>query len=189
MIVLILGEIWTPNTLPLTSLKEDNIVERFSGEIWPGKLTGVTPDPYRVKGVNQNHRINVLKPSSSKSSSHRKYKSSSEFHTFPEKRNEWLRILVNSCIKEMNKIGMTKKKKSCASMLQKEERYAISKIKRTVGMKIMVEDSRRCNIPAVRKRLDSCRINKTKTFNFALYTLIVWVGPTDTCEHTPYMDR
>ena len=43
--------------------------------------------------------------------------------------------------------------KSCVVRYQEERRYAISKIIRTVGMKITVEDSKGCNITAIRKIL------------------------------------
>ncbi|MPC46588.1 hypothetical protein E2C01_040310 [Portunus trituberculatus] len=45
------------------------------------------------------------------------------------------------------------KEESCAARSWEEGRHAASKIKRAVGMKIAVEDSKRCNTAAVKKRL------------------------------------
>ena len=54
----------------------------------------------------------------------------------------------------------------CVVRLQEEERHEFNKIRRTVSMKIGIEDSKRCNIPVVRKRLKKVSqrrgIDKTK---------------------------
>ncbi|MPC46077.1 hypothetical protein E2C01_039786 [Portunus trituberculatus] len=51
-------------------------------------------------------------------------------------------------------------------VLEEEEgRHTVSKIRRVVGIKTAVEDSKRCNIVAVRKKLKTVnqrRVNKTK---------------------------
>ena len=47
-----------------------------------------------------------------------------------------MRILVNSYIREVDGIGMRERKKLCVASLWKEERYAVSMIRRVVGMKV-----------------------------------------------------
>ena len=76
----------------------------------------------------------------------------------PEK--ERMRVLVNSCIREMDRIWMRGRRE------MQERRHAVSKINRAVSRKTAIEDSKRCNIPAVRKAEDrqSRRIDKTKSF-------------------------
>ena len=64
-----------------------------------------------------------------------------------------MKILVNSCIKEVDRIGMRVSRKLCAVRARERVRHAISKFKRAVNMKIIVEDSKRYNIAAVCKRL------------------------------------
>jgi len=59
-----------------------------------------------------------------------------------------VKILVNSCIIEMDRIGVRINKKSCAAGPRKEGRHAVSKFKRAVSMKTTVEDSKRCNTAA-----------------------------------------
>ncbi|MPC81589.1 hypothetical protein E2C01_076214 [Portunus trituberculatus] len=53
----------------------------------------------------------------------------------------------------MDRIGMIERRKPSAARPQEEVRHAVSKIKRAVSMKIAIKDSKRCNIPEVRKRL------------------------------------
>ncbi|MPD01703.1 hypothetical protein E2C01_097243 [Portunus trituberculatus] len=48
---------------------------------------------------------------------------------------------------------MRGRRKPCAARLQEEGRHAVSKISRTVSMKIAIKDRKRCNISAVRKKL------------------------------------
>ena len=64
-----------------------------------------------------------------------------------------MRILVYSCIREVDRIGVRGRRKSCVARPREEERHAVSKIKRAVSMKIAVKDSKRGNIAAERKRL------------------------------------
>lgn len=52
-----------------------------------------------------------------------------------------MRILVNSCVREVDRIGVRERRKSCAARPWEEGRHAVSKIRRAVGMKIAVEDS------------------------------------------------
>ena len=59
-----------------------------------------------------------------------------------------------------------RKRKSCVARLREEGRYAVSKIRRPGGIKMAIEDSERCNIPALRRRLKTVSykrgIDKTK---------------------------
>jgi len=66
-----------------------------------------------------------------------------------------VKILVNSCISEVDRIGVRVSRKSCALRPQEGRRHAVSKFRRTVSMKITVEDSQRCNIAVERERLKS----------------------------------
>ena len=49
-----------------------------------------------------------------------------------------MKILVNSCIRKMDKIGMKRSRKSCASRVEEGCRRAVSKFRRAVSMKIAV---------------------------------------------------
>ena len=49
-----------------------------------------------------------------------------------------MKILVNSCIRKLDRIGMRRIRKTCAARLQ--ERHAVSKFRRAVSMKIAAED-------------------------------------------------
>ncbi len=55
----------------------------------------------------------------------------------------------------MDRIGTRVSRKSCAARPQEGERHAVSKFRRAVTMKIMVEDSMRSNTVAVIGRLKS----------------------------------
>ena len=50
---------------------------------------------------------------------------------------------------------MRRRGKSCAARLQEQGRHAVSKIRRVVSMKIAVKESKRGNIAAMRKRLNT----------------------------------
>ena len=47
---------------------------------------------------------------------------------------------------------MRGRRKTCAAMLQENGRHTVSNINIVLSMKIVIEDSKRCNIKAVRKR-------------------------------------
>ena len=55
----------------------------------------------------------------------------------------WLTLAL-----ELDRIGM--RRRSCATRLQKKGRHAVCKINRAVGMKLAIEESKRCNILAKR---------------------------------------
>ena len=78
-----------------------------------------------------------------------------------------LRILVNSCIREVDRIGVTGRSNSCAARPREQGRHAVNKIRRAVSMEIAVKDSKGGNIAAMRKRLKTGsqrRVDKTKSF-------------------------
>ena len=50
-----------------------------------------------------------------------------------------MKILVNSCIKKMDRIRMRRSRKSCAAKPWEKWRHAVGKFKREVNMKIVVE--------------------------------------------------
>ena len=78
-----------------------------------------------------------------------------------------MRVLVNSCIRELDKIGVRGRGKLCVVRFQEEGRHAVSKIYRAVIIKIMKEDRKKCNIMTVRKKdEDSQRrgVEETKSF-------------------------
>ena len=52
-----------------------------------------------------------------------------------------MRILVYSCIREVDRIGVRERRQSCAARPPEEGRHAVSKIRRAVSMKVTVEDS------------------------------------------------
>ena len=71
--------------------------------------------------------------------------------------------MVNSCIREVDRIEMRVSRKLCVVRLQ-----TVSKFRRAVSMKIMVEDSKICNIVVECKRWKTVskrrRVNKTESF-------------------------
>ena len=76
-----------------------------------------------------------------------------------------MRVLVNSCIRELDRIRV-RGRKSCAVRSQEAERHTVSKINRPVNMKI--DDSKSCNILAKRERLKTVSqrrgVDETKSF-------------------------
>ena len=54
-----------------------------------------------------------------------------------------LRILVNSCIREVNRIGVRGRSKSCAARPREQGKHAVSEIRRAVSMKIVVKEQER----------------------------------------------
>ena len=57
---------------------------------------------------------------------------------FTSVRNEKVKILVNSSIRKMDRIGM-RSRKSCTARLREGWRHAVSKFRRAISMKIAVE--------------------------------------------------
>ena len=85
-----------------------------------------------------------------------------------QRKDERLRILVNSCIREVDRMGVRGRSKSCARRLREQGKHAVSEIRRAVSMKIVVKESKRCNIVAMRKRLKTVSqrrgVDKMKSF-------------------------
>ena len=58
--------------------------------------------------------------------------------------------------------------KSCSERLREQGRHAVNKVRRAVSMKIVVKESKRGNIAAMRKRLKTVSqrrgVDKTKSF-------------------------
>ena len=59
---------------------------------------------------------------------------------FTSVRDERMKILINSCIRKMDRIGMRRSRKSCAARPWKGRRHVVSKFRRAISMKIAVED-------------------------------------------------
>ena len=87
---------------------------------------------------------------------------------FTSRREERVKILVNSCIRWVDRIGMRVSRESCAARPREGMKHAVSKFRRAVIMEITVEDSKRCNIAAECKRLKTVSkrmgVSKTKSF-------------------------
>ena len=54
--------------------------------------------------------------------------------------DERVKLLDNSCIRKMDKIRMRRSRMSCAARPREEGRHAVSNFRRTVSMKIAIED-------------------------------------------------
>ena len=59
---------------------------------------------------------------------------------FTIKMNEKMRMLVNSCISEVDRIGIRKSRMLYAARPQERGRHAVTKFRRAETMKIAVED-------------------------------------------------
>ena len=96
-----------------------------------------------------------------------KYRSRERVLEFTRERDKRLRILVNSCIREVDRIGVRGRSKSCAARPREQGRHAVSEIRRAVSMEVVIE-SKRGNIAAMRKRLKTVSqgrgVDKTKNF-------------------------
>jgi len=72
---------------------------------------------------------------------------------FTSEKDEILKILVNSCIIEVDRVGVRVIKQSCAARSRDGERHAVSSFGRKVAMKIAIEDKKRENIAAECEKL------------------------------------
>ena len=61
-------------------------------------------------------------------------------------------VVVNTCVRELDRIGVRGRRKSCAAGRQEGERHAVNEINRAVSMKIATKERKRCNIQAKRER-------------------------------------
>ena len=79
-----------------------------------------------------------------------------------------MRVCLTLAFKESDTIGVKGRRKSCATRPQEDRRHAVSKINRTVSMKIAIEDSKRCNVPMKREKLKTVSqrrgVDETKIF-------------------------
>ena len=53
-----------------------------------------------------------------------------------------MRILVYSCIREVDRIGVRERRESCAARPREEGKHVVSKIKRAVSVKIVIQSIR-----------------------------------------------
>ena len=99
-----------------------------------------------------------------------KYKSRERVPEFTKESDERLRILVNSCIRAVDRIEVRGRSTSCAARTREHGRHAVSKIRGAVSMKIAVKYSKRGNIAAMRKRRKTVSqrkgVDKMKSFSF-----------------------
>ena len=64
-------------------------------------------------------------------------------------------VLVNSCVRELDRIWVRGGRKSSTLRAQEKSRYIISNISRAASMKIAIEDSKRFSILAKRGKLQT----------------------------------
>ena len=63
-----------------------------------------------------------------------------------------MKMLVNSCIRGLDSIGMSMSRKSSAAGPREGGRHAVSKFRRAVSVEISIKDRKRGNIAAEFKR-------------------------------------
>ncbi len=68
-----------------------------------------------------------------------------------------MEMVVNSCISQVDRIGVSERRKSCAARPWEGGRHAVSKFRRAVTVKTAIEDRQRCNIATVFERLKTVR--------------------------------
>ena len=77
-------------------------------------------------------------------------------------------VLVDSCVDELDRVGVRERNKSCTLRAKEEGKYTASNIKREVTMKISIEDCKKYNIPSQEERLKTVRqkreVDETKSF-------------------------
>ena len=61
-------------------------------------------------------------------------------------------VLASSCIREVERIRLKERRKSCAARVEEEGRHAVSKVKIAAGRQIAVEDSKPVQHSAGRER-------------------------------------
>ena len=87
---------------------------------------------------------------------------------FTRERDVRIRILVYSCIREVDRVGLRGRGKSCAARPREQGRHAVIEIRRAVSMVVGVRESKKSNIAAMRKRLKTVsqrrRVDKTRSF-------------------------
>ena len=72
----------------------------------------------------------------------------------------------------MDRGKVKERRKSCSAKSRKEGRNGVCKMRRPIGMKIAVEDNKRCNIATMRMRpitiIQRREVDETKSFFFHL---------------------
>ncbi len=76
-------------------------------------------------------------------------------------------MLVDSCIRDLDRIGVSVIRKSSTAGPQEEGRFAVSKFRRAVCMKKAVKDRKGCNITAETKRTEN--VGKRRAFDSTLF--------------------
>ncbi len=81
-----------------------------------------------------------------------KYRKREIVPEFTSKRDEGVKILVNSSIRDLDSKGMNLSAKASAARPQERGRHAVSKFRRAVRVKITIEDRKRDNMAAEFKK-------------------------------------
>ena len=115
-----------------------------------------------------------------------KYRRRERVPEFTRERDERLRILVNSCIRRVDRIGVGGRSKSCAARPREQGRDTVSKIRRTVSMQIAVKDASEATLRrwerSWRQSVRGGELIRRKAFDPILFNRAVWVEPPQTCE-------
>ena len=82
-----------------------------------------------------------------------KYRGRQGVLEFTAEEDECLRILGNSCIREMDRIEVRECRKFCAARPRKGRRNAVNEIRIAITIKITVKDGKASEITVMRKRL------------------------------------
>ena len=94
-----------------------------------------------------------------------------------------MKMLVNSCISEVDRIGMREGRKSCAARPREWGRHAVSKFTRAVTMKSAIDDKKRSNNAVDIERLKTVissrrKTDETSTLSLAVYTFTGNLNPS-----------
>ncbi len=100
--------------------------------------------------------------------------------------------LVDSCIRSLDRIGVSGRRESSVAWPRKKGRHAVSKFQRAVSMKIAIKDSQRSN-SAVRfkreKAVSERRANKSESLRLhSVQQSCVWCHLIYVVSYTPYKD-
>ena len=102
----------------------------------------------------------------------RKYSNRKRVPEFTSGRKERMEILINSCIRELDRVRVRGRRKPSAARPWERGRHAVSKFRRAVSVKIAVEYRQRSNIAAEWQSLKRVsqrrRVDETKSFWFHL---------------------
>lgn len=84
-------------------------------------------------------------------------------------KDELVRILINSCMRNVGRTQVKQNRKSCSGKPLKERRHAVSMTRRAVSMKRAVENRKRCNIIVIREAEDGqLKRKRRNSFDFDL---------------------